>query len=64
MEGTQPELQKANKLTIDTQSTIKKPKVLETHLTCFLRVATWQRDSHGLFDYESGQTEFVQTTTR
>ena len=64
MEGTQPDLQKANKLTIDTQSTLKKQAVLETHLTCFLRIATWQRDSHGLYDYESGQTELVQATTR
>ncbi len=32
--------------------------------TLFVRVATWQRDSHGLFDYESTNTDKVSFKTR
>ena len=41
------------------QSLIKNPSVP----TLFMRLITWHRDSHGLFDYETKQVDQFQYRT-
>jgi hypothetical protein len=60
MMKSEQDLKISNK-TQQQQQVVNPEKQIQT---LFIRMSTWQRDSHGLYDYESTNTDKTQLKTR